>query len=215
MKNAENCGSAPSVASIADFVIDVIRHSSMAVLVTLRNCAPMRQPSPKNCPSPKIPTTASLPCSDKTVILTLPFRMKKTLSATSPWPNIFWFFPYRSMVFPASIRPRNALGSNTSFSRTSGELGMVLFRNRAGAQHSRSPARPQAGAAMHHYNPVMCAVDDINRHGMTTQLVVSSCKDVASRGNAQLQPLHRCALDHDPIRLNPIHDPISLFEHVV
>src|ERR1700716_2366207 len=144
MKNAENFGSALSVASIADLDIDVIRHSSMAVLVALRNCAPVRQPSPKNCPSPKIPTTASLPCSDKTVILTLPLRMKKTLSATSPWLNIFWFLPYRSLGRPASIRHRNVLGANASFSRTLGELGIVLFRNRAGAQHSRSPARAQS-----------------------------------------------------------------------
>src|ERR1700736_6095954 len=171
MKNAENFGSAASVASIADFLIDVIRHSSIAVLVALRNCAPIRQPSPKNCPSPKIPTTAFLPCSDKTVILTLPFRMKKTLSATSPWPNIFWFLPYRSMVFPASIRPRNVLGSNASFSRTSGELGMVLFRKSGGSTTLSVTGKSPRAARQYATVVPLCAVDDINRNGITTQLV--------------------------------------------
>ena len=64
---------------MADLVIAVIRQSSMAWLVAVRSSAPSRHPSPKNCPAVKIPTTASLPCSDNTVIFTLPFWMKKTL----------------------------------------------------------------------------------------------------------------------------------------
>jgi hypothetical protein len=54
-------------------VIEVITHSSIAVVVAMRNGWPLRQPSPKNWPGSKIPTTASLPCSDRTVSLTLPF----------------------------------------------------------------------------------------------------------------------------------------------
>src|SRR5258706_8073188 len=59
---------------IASLVIEVITHSSVAVVVAMRNGWPLRQPSPKNWPGSKIPTTASLPCSDRTVSLTLPFQ---------------------------------------------------------------------------------------------------------------------------------------------
>src|SRR6266480_3583962 len=177
MKNSENFGSVRSAARIAGFVIDVIRHSSMAWLVVPRNSAPPRHPSPKNWPSPKIPTTASLPCSDKTVILTFPIRMKKTVSATSPWLKIFWFFPYVSIVFPAPIRRRNPLGSNASFSRICDVFRMVLFRHEAGAQHLVTGQR-EGGTVMRQIFP-LCAVDDINRVGNTTQLVVSLQKQIA------------------------------------
>ena len=52
-------------------------HSSIAVVVAIRSGWPLRHPSPKNWPGSKIPTTASLPCSDRTVSLTLPFERKK------------------------------------------------------------------------------------------------------------------------------------------
>jgi hypothetical protein len=52
------------------WVIEVITHSSIAVVVGW----PLRQPSPKNSFGSKIPTTASLPCSDRAVSLTLPFQ---------------------------------------------------------------------------------------------------------------------------------------------
>jgi transposase, IS5 family len=42
-------------------------------VATTLNGWPLRHPSPKNWPGSKIPTTASLPCSDRTVSLTLPF----------------------------------------------------------------------------------------------------------------------------------------------
>ena len=89
MKNSENFGSVANIASMALLVIDVMTDASMVWLVVVRTSAPSRHPSPKNCPSDKIATTASLPCSDNTVILTLPFWMKKTASAASPWLNIF------------------------------------------------------------------------------------------------------------------------------
>src|SRR3984957_12255722 len=58
---------------MAVFVIAVTRHSSIAVVVAMRNEWPFMQPSPKNWPGSRIPTTASLPCSDITTTLTRPF----------------------------------------------------------------------------------------------------------------------------------------------
>src|ERR1700682_4704054 len=159
MKNAANCGSVLRAASIAGFVIEVIRHSSMAWLVEVRKFAPSRHPSPKNCPSAKIPTTASLPCSDNTVILTLPFWMKKSVSAMSPWLKIFWFLQYRSMVLPASARPRKALGSKIPSEAEAwidAVLGMVSVRHQAGsATLSVTGTSPQGDTVMNQYSPTM------------------------------------------------------------
>ena len=52
---------------MASFVIEVIRHSSIAVVVAIRSLWPFRQLSPKNGPGSKIATTASFPCGDSTV----------------------------------------------------------------------------------------------------------------------------------------------------
>jgi hypothetical protein len=119
-------------------------------LVAARNLAPLRHPSPKNCPSAKIPTTASLPSSDKTVSLTLPSWMKNKVSATSPWLKIFWFLAYRSMVFPVPARARKARGSSP-FSKTSvGDIwDMVLLRYQPGSTKlsiAGKPARHGDGA---------------------------------------------------------------------
>jgi len=75
MKSSENPGSLRRAASIAVFVMAVITQSSSAVVVEIRRGLPFRQLSPKNCPDSRIPTIASLPCSDSTTTLILPFRM--------------------------------------------------------------------------------------------------------------------------------------------
>ena len=72
MNNAENFGSFSITASIVDFFIAVVRHGSIVVVVAMRNRWPLIQPSPKNWPASNSPTTASLPCSDRTTTLTLP-----------------------------------------------------------------------------------------------------------------------------------------------
>src|SRR6202022_2051375 len=157
MKNAENIGSVANIESMPLFVIDVITDASMVWLVVVRTSAPSRPPSPKTCPSDKIATTASLPCSDNTVILTLPFWMKKTASATSPWLKIFRFFSYFSVVLPTAARPRKACGSKVPFGACiCGAFGMVRVRKWAGAQHSQSPAKAWGGAVMPHLNPIKC-----------------------------------------------------------
>jgi hypothetical protein len=61
MNSSENFGSEQRVAIIDSLVIEVITHSSIAVVVAMRNGWPLRQPSPKNWLGSKIPTTASLP----------------------------------------------------------------------------------------------------------------------------------------------------------
>ena len=58
---------------MAALVIAVIRHPSIAVVVAIRSKWPFMQPSPKNWPGSKMPTTASLPCSDMTTTLTSTF----------------------------------------------------------------------------------------------------------------------------------------------
>jgi hypothetical protein len=63
------------IAIIAAFLIEVIKQSSIAVVVAMRRGWPFRLSSPKNWVGSKIPTTTSFPCSDTTVSLTLPSRM--------------------------------------------------------------------------------------------------------------------------------------------
>src|SRR5665811_1040388 len=53
---------------------------SIAVVVAMRLECPFMQPSPKNWPGSKIATTASLPCSEMTVSLTLPCWMSYCLA---------------------------------------------------------------------------------------------------------------------------------------
>ena len=50
-----------------------IEQSTIAVAVEMRRGCPVRHPSPKKSPAPRIATTASLPCLDTVVILILPF----------------------------------------------------------------------------------------------------------------------------------------------
>jgi len=59
----------PRLAEWGGTAIDAV----IVVAVDTRRVWPARQPSPKNCPGWKIPTTASLPRSDTTTHLILPF----------------------------------------------------------------------------------------------------------------------------------------------
>jgi hypothetical protein len=60
---------------IAAFSSRTIRESVSVATVAIRCACPARQPSPKKSFVPRIATTASLPCSETTVIFTLPFWM--------------------------------------------------------------------------------------------------------------------------------------------
>ena len=53
--------------------IRTIEQSVSAAAVDVRRGWPVRHPSPKKSEVPKMPTIASLPCLETTVILTLPF----------------------------------------------------------------------------------------------------------------------------------------------
>ena len=53
----------------------MISHSVRATAVAKRTGCPVRHPSPQNSSGPSNATTASLPCSETTVTLTLPFRI--------------------------------------------------------------------------------------------------------------------------------------------
>src|ERR1700693_5544074 len=72
------------VAIITALAIRVIRHSSIAVVVATRRSWPFRHPSPKKWPGPRMATTASLPCSETTVSLTLPCWTSGRRSALAP-----------------------------------------------------------------------------------------------------------------------------------
>src|SRR5258708_25116679 len=54
------------------FVIRTITHSVTAETVARRSGCPVKHPSPKKSPVPRTATTASFPCSETTVFLTLP-----------------------------------------------------------------------------------------------------------------------------------------------
>jgi hypothetical protein len=49
----------------------MISHSVIVVAVAKRNDCPVRHPSPQNSSGPRTATTASLPCSEVTVIFDL------------------------------------------------------------------------------------------------------------------------------------------------
>jgi hypothetical protein len=53
-----------------DIVTGFGQDFAIAVVVAMRGEWPFMQPSPKNWPGPKMPTTASLPSSDMTTTLT-------------------------------------------------------------------------------------------------------------------------------------------------
>ena len=97
---------------MAAFSSRMIAHSAMAETVAMRRGCPARQPSPKKSSVPRSATTASFPCSETTVILTLPFWMKKTASAGSPCEKTIWFLRYLAMVRPSPTLARKAFGSN-------------------------------------------------------------------------------------------------------
>ncbi len=63
---------------MAAFSSRMISHSIIAVTVAIRSDCPAKHPSPKKSPLPRIATIASFPCSETTVIFTLPFWMWKT-----------------------------------------------------------------------------------------------------------------------------------------
>ena len=75
MNISESRGSCRSASSNALREIEVTTQSSIAMVVEMRVLWPFMQPSPKNCPGSRIPTTASLPWVDSTVSLTRPFWM--------------------------------------------------------------------------------------------------------------------------------------------
>ena len=73
MNRSENFGSACSTRIMAAFSSRMIEHSVIAVTVAIRRAWPFMHPSPKKSPGPMIASTASLPFSEVTVILALPF----------------------------------------------------------------------------------------------------------------------------------------------
>jgi hypothetical protein len=70
VNSSENFGSARSIRTMVVLSTRVTTESSKALAVETRRGRPVRQPSPM-----RNATIASLPCSEMTVILTLPSRM--------------------------------------------------------------------------------------------------------------------------------------------
>src|ERR1043166_2829280 len=127
MNSSEKPTSLCMVAIMAALVILVIVQSSIDVVVAMRSGWPFRHPSPKKLPGPRIAMTASLPCSEMTVSLTLPFWMKKTASATSPWEKTTCPFRYLVIVFPSPTLARNILGSNEALAFALQDLGRLAL----------------------------------------------------------------------------------------
>jgi hypothetical protein len=75
MNISENAGSSWMTRITAAFSNRMIVESIIVVTVAMRRGCEARQPSPKKSSGPRIATTASLPCAETTVILTLPFWM--------------------------------------------------------------------------------------------------------------------------------------------
>src|ERR1041384_4198502 len=86
--------------------------SVIVVTVAMRCACPARHPSPKNSFAPRIATTASLPCSETTVIFTLPFWMKNTTSAGDPCEKTIWSLRYLPMLRPSPTLARKDFGLN-------------------------------------------------------------------------------------------------------
>src|SRR5580704_1556539 len=62
----------PFLARIEQLIIRTITHSVIAETVPRRSGCPVKHPSPKKSPVARSATTASFPCSERTVFLTLP-----------------------------------------------------------------------------------------------------------------------------------------------
>ena len=84
MNISENFGSSWITRTMVALSSRMMTHSVIDVTVAKRRGWPVKQPSPKKSPLPWIATTASFPCSETTLTLTLPSSMKKTESASSP-----------------------------------------------------------------------------------------------------------------------------------
>ena len=80
--------------------------------IDVRTCWPVSTASPKKFPVSSMPTTASLPRREITVIFTFPCRTKNTASAGSPWPNTTSASPYSVMLWPWPALAKNVSGSN-------------------------------------------------------------------------------------------------------
>jgi hypothetical protein len=72
MNSSANAGSWWITRVMSAFAIRTITHSVTAETVDRRRGCPVKHPSPKKSPVPRSATTASLPCSETTVFLTLP-----------------------------------------------------------------------------------------------------------------------------------------------
>ena len=72
INNSANSGSSWITRVMSTFAIRTITHSVIAETVARRSGCPVKHPSPKKSPVPRSATTASLPCSEMTVFLTLP-----------------------------------------------------------------------------------------------------------------------------------------------
>jgi hypothetical protein len=70
--SSANAGSSWITRIVSAFVIRTITHSVIAETVARRSGCPVKHPSPKKSPVPRSATTASFPCSERTVCLTLP-----------------------------------------------------------------------------------------------------------------------------------------------
>src|SRR6202030_3453775 len=60
------------------FDIRTITHSVIAETVDRRSACPVKRASPKKSPVPRSATTASFPCSETTIFLTLPWTVEET-----------------------------------------------------------------------------------------------------------------------------------------
>jgi hypothetical protein len=72
MNSSANAGFLWITRVMSAFAIRTITHSVTAETVDRRRGCPVKHPSPKKSPVPRSATTASLPCSETTVFLTLP-----------------------------------------------------------------------------------------------------------------------------------------------
>ena len=72
MNSSANAGFLWITRVMSAFAIRTITHSVTAETVDRRRGCPVKHPSPKKSPIPRSATTASLPCSETTVFLTLP-----------------------------------------------------------------------------------------------------------------------------------------------
>src|SRR5580692_6205923 len=106
MKRSENAVSAWSMRNISLLSIASAVTWVTAVAVAIRKGCPANPPSPIKSPSPKIPTTASLPVLETTEIFTPPFRMYMMLLQGSPWEKSVSFFANSDTVLATPVEFR-------------------------------------------------------------------------------------------------------------